>query len=270
MAFINYATRNLAIKVVYYGPGLSGKTTNLRQIFYKLDPAARGEFICLETETERTLFFDLLPIKAGLIDDFWVHFQLLTVPGQVFYEASRKSVLKGADGIIFVADSQIPLLDANLDSFDSMRKNLLEHNLDLNFIPLVLQYNKRDLPNLIPVETFNSLLNPRRVPFVEASAINGIGVFETLREIAKLTIPLVKRKLAEEKRPEEKEEMEQRIGEEIKEKPAEEEVEYVTYPSAEMEELPLTKIKIKSQKLIEAEIERLSQEFISKSKDSPK
>ena len=203
MAFVNYATKNLAIKIVYYGPGLSGKTTNLR--LHLLQAGRRltaGDFICLETETERTFFFDLLPIKAGLIGEFKVHFQLMTVPGQAFYEASRKSVLKGADGIVFVADSQIPLLDANLENFDGLRRNCLEHNIDLNQIPLVFQYNKRDLNYLIPVETFNNLLNPRRLPFVEAAAINGVGVFETLREIAKLTVPVVREKILGEKRRE--------------------------------------------------------------------
>jgi signal recognition particle receptor subunit beta len=195
MAFVNYTTKSIAIKVVYYGPGLSGKTTNLRYIYSKLDDGSRGDLLCLETPIERTLFFDLLPIKAGMIHDFQIHFQLMTVPGQVFYGASRKSVLKGADGIVFVADSQIPLLDANLENFDGLRKNLLEFNVDLNFIPLIFQYNKRDLDNLIPVETFNSLLNPLKLPYVEASAVNGVGVFETLKEIAKLTIPYVREKV---------------------------------------------------------------------------
>jgi len=195
MAFVNYTTKSIAIKVVYYGPGLSGKTTNLRYIYSKLDDGSRGDLLCLETPIERTLFFDLLPIKAGMIRDFQIHFQLMTVPGQVFYGASRKSVLKGADGIVFVADSQVPLLDANLESFDGLRKNLLEFNVDLNFIPLIFQYNKRDLDNLIPVETFNSLFNPLKLPYIESSAINGIGVFETLKEIAKLTIPYVKEKV---------------------------------------------------------------------------
>jgi signal recognition particle receptor subunit beta len=199
MAFVNYTTKSIAIKVVYYGPGLSGKTTNLRYIYSKLDDGSRGDLLCLETPIERTLFFDLLPIKAGMIHDFQIHFQLMTVPGQVFYGASRKSVLKGADGIVFVADSQIPLLDANLENFDGLRKNLLEFNVDLNFIPLIFQYNKRDLDNLVPVETFNSLLNPLKLPYIEASAVNGIGVFETLKEIAKLTIPYVKEKVFGEK-----------------------------------------------------------------------
>ena len=195
MAFINYTSKKIAVKIVYYGPGLCGKTTNLRYIFSKIDPSSRGDFICLETDAERTYFFDLLPIKAGLIGDFQVHFSLMTVPGQVFYEASRRSVLKGADGIVFVADSQVPLLDSNLECFDGMRKNLMDHQLDLNTIPLVYQYNKRDLDNLIPLETFNNLLNPNLRPFIEASAINGIGVFETLKEIAKISIPAIKERL---------------------------------------------------------------------------
>jgi signal recognition particle receptor subunit beta len=195
MPFINYAAKTIAIKIVYYGPGLSGKTTNLRYIYYKLDSASRGEFVSLETETDRTYFFDLLPIRAGMIGDFKVHFQLISAPGQVFYEASRKSVLRGADGIVFVADSQIPLLDANLESFDGLRRNCLQNDIDLVKIPLVFQYNKRDLGYLIPVETFNNLLNPRHAPWVEAVAINGVGVFETLREISKLTVPIVRDKL---------------------------------------------------------------------------
>ena len=195
MPFINYATKTIAIKIVYYGPGLSGKTTNLRFIFYKLDSASRGDLVCLETEADRTYFFDLLPIRAGMIGEFKVHFQLISVPGQVFYEASRKSVLRGADGIVFVADSQIPLLDANLESFDGLRRNCLQQDIDLMRIPLVFQYNKRDLQYLIPVETFNNLLNPRRSPWMEAVAINGVGVFETLREISKLTVPVVRERL---------------------------------------------------------------------------
>ena len=267
MAFVNYATKNLAIKIVYYGPGLSGKTTNLRFIYFKLDASYRGEFICLETETERTFFFDLLPIKAGLIGEFKVHFQLMTVPGQAFYEASRKSVLKGADGIIFVADSQIPLLDANLENFDGLRRNCLEHNIDLNQIPLVFQYNKRDLNYLIPVETFNNLLNPRRLPFVEAAAINGVGVFETLREISKLTVPVVREKVLGEKRKEitKAELHEERLEEatERRELPKED-VEFVT--PAQASPFQVTKIKMKSQKEIEQELEKISKEFGTKAK----
>lgn len=195
MAFVNFPGKKIAVKIVYYGPGLSGKTTNLKYIFSRIDPRSRGDFICLETDAERTYFFDLLPIKAGLIRDFQVQFSLMTVPGQVFYEASRRSALKGVDGVVFVADSQVPLLDSNLESFDGMRNNLLSHDLDLPTLPLVFQYNKRDLDHLIPIETFNHLLNPHKRPFVEASAINGKGVFETLKEIAKATIPAVKSKV---------------------------------------------------------------------------
>lgn len=275
MAFVNYATKNVAIKVVYYGPGLSGKTTNLRYIYFKLDPTSRGEFICLETATERTFFFDLLPIKAGQLDDFRIHFQLMTVPGQVFYEASRKSVVKGADGIVFVADSQVALLDANIESFDYLRQNCLEHNMDLNDIPMVFQYNKRDLNNLIPIETFNNLLNPHRVPFVEASAINGVGVFETLKEISNLTVPYVKKKIFEVKEgeetdvegkeeaenvEEEKEKVELSSIEPKEEKKTDQKVEFVDTPSS----IQLKKIRIKDQADIDKEIQNLMKEFTSK------
>ncbi|MBC7349048.1 MAG: GTPase domain-containing protein [Candidatus Aminicenantes bacterium] len=281
MAYVNYVTKNIAIKIVYYGPGLSGKTTNLRYIYFKLEPAYRGELVCLETETERTFFFDLLPIRAGLIRDFKVHFQLLTVPGQVFYEASRKSVLKGADGIVFVADSQLPLLDANLESFDGLRRNCLEHNIDLNRIPLVFQYNKRDLPNLIPVETLNRLLNHRNAPFIEAEAINGRGVLETLKEIARLTVPVVRERVFGEK--EKKEEIPVNEGQEfapaeIITSPAQVEAAVATasrkkaprkQPEVKIDfvrpgdetPFPTTKIKVQSIEDIEQEIERLSKEF---------
>lgn len=263
MAFVNYTTKSLAIKLVYYGPGLSGKTTNLRYIYSKMDEDSRGDLLCLETPIERTIFFDLLPIKAGMINGFQIHFQLMTVPGQVFYGASRKSVLKGADGLIFVADSQIPLLDANLENFDGLRKNLLEHNVDLNYIPMVFQYNKRDLDNLIPVETFNSLLNPLKLPFFECSAINGIGVFETLKEISKLTVPYIREKVFGEKREPvvEKVEEQKRAAEAaLQEKKAEkEDFEFVM----EKEDSPirLTKIKFKTHTDIEKEVEKLALEF---------
>lgn len=272
MAFINYVTRNLAVKIVYYGPGLSGKTTNLRYIYYKLDPASRGDLICMETETERTYFFDLLPIRAGMIGDFKVHFQLMTVPGQVFYEASRKSVLRGADGIVFVADSQIPLLDANLESFDSLRQNFQEQNIDFDRIPLVFQYNKRDLDNLIPVETFNKLLNPKNFPYVEAAAINGVGVFETLKEIAKLAIPPVKEKVLGDKVKFETKELPQEFSEEKVEEPVplektkkKEEIEFV--PPKAAAPVKFTKLKMKTLEEIEEEIEKLSKEFTDKGID---
>ena len=247
MAFINYTNKKIAIKIVYYGPGLSGKTTNLKYIFTKIDPQSRGDFICLETDAERTYFFDLLPIKAGLIGDFQAHFSLMTVPGQVFYEASRRSVLKGADGVVFVADSQVPLLDSNLESFDGMRKNLLAFDLDLNTIPLVFQYNKRDLDNLLPLETFNNLLNPNGRPFVEASAINGAGVFETLREIAKVSVPLVKEKV---------------MGEEKKESAVTEDgksgVEFIS--NTELAPIQMTKLKLETRDEVDKSVEKLTRE----------
>ncbi len=260
MAFVNYATGKLAIKIVYYGPGLSGKTTNLRYIYTNMDVDFRGELICLETDTERTLFFDLLPIKAGIIDDFKIHLQLMTVPGQVFYEASRRSVLKGVDGIVFVADSQIPLLDANLESFDGLRRHLLEYDVELSSIPLVLQYNKRDLDNLIPVETFNNLLNPSGFPYIESCAIKGEGVFETLKEITRLAIPLVKEKISKDDRRVRAGDR-QRLKKDKKiEKPGvSEEVKFV----AKSEAVPLrvTKVKFKSQEDIEKELENLAKDF---------
>jgi len=257
MAFINYTTKKLAIKIVYYGPGLSGKTTNLRYIYSKVESDSRGDLLCLETPMERTIFFDLLPIKAGLIHEFKTHFMLMTVPGQVFYEASRKSVLKGADGIVFIADSQIPLVDANLENFDGMRKNLEEYNVDLNLIPLVFQYNKRDLENLIPVETFNNLLNPKRLPYIESSAINGDGVFETLKEIAKLSVPFVKEKVFGEKRRVEEEKVVE-VKKEEEKKPIEFVAEKTVSP------IRMTKVEFKTQKDIETEVEKLAKEFTEK------
>jgi hypothetical protein len=266
MAFVNYTTGNLAIKIVYYGPGLSGKTTNLRYIYTNMDSDFRGELICMETDTERTLFFDLLPIKAGVINDFKIHLQLMTVPGQVFYEASRKSVLKGADGIVFVADSQIPLLDANLESFDGLRRNLLEYDVDLNFIPLVFQYNKRDLDNLIPVETFNNLLNPGGLPYIESCAVKGEGVFETLKEITKLAIPVVKEKiLKEERRLVGRDRMKMKREEEEKKEPAKKEV--IQFAAKkEVTPVRVTKVKFKDIKDIEEELEKLAKDFTSQDK----
>ncbi len=266
MSFINYATKTIAIKIVYYGPGLSGKTTNLRYIYYKLDNACRGELVCLETEAERTYFFDLLPIRAGMIGDFKVHFQLVTVPGQVFYEASRKSVLRGADGIIFVADSQIPLLDANLENFDGLRRNCLQHDIDLMKIPLVFQYNKRDLNYLIPVETFNNLLNPRRCPSIEAVAVNGVGVFETLREISKLTVPLVREKLLGEKPRDDHDDsqLSARDIDDLKEQGPEAGGAAGPGAPAAPPSRPMTRVKVKAGKDIEDELDKLSKEFVEK------
>jgi signal recognition particle receptor subunit beta len=266
MSFINHITRQVAIKIVYYGPGLSGKTTNLRFVYFKLDPSSRGDLVCLETDTERTYFFDLLPIRAGLIGDYKVHFQLMTVPGQIFYEASRKNVLRGADGVVFVADSQIPLLDANLESFDNLRRNLLSLKVDINTVPLVFQYNKRDLEDLIPVETFNQLLNPQSLPYVEASAINGIGVFETLKEVARLTVPAVKEQvLGVSNGEEEKAAAESSAQEALKEATQkEEEVEFVT-PEEDVD-TQMRKMKLRTLSEVELELDRLSREFLEKPK----
>ncbi len=189
MVFFNYATMQMAAKIVYYGPGLCGKTTNLQHVYSKTSPQSRGEMVSLETETDRTLFFDLLPIDVGVIGGFKTRLQLYTVPGQVFYNTTRKLVLKGADGIVFVADSQEPMLDANVQSMKNLRANLEELSLSLDDIPLVIQLNKRDLPNVLSKETLETHLNPqRRWPTVESSAVKGEGVFETLKLISKLTL----------------------------------------------------------------------------------
>ncbi|TYB33596.1 MAG: gliding-motility protein MglA, partial [Flexistipes sinusarabici] len=185
MPFINYSTKELNCKIVYYGPGLCGKTTNLQYIYNKTDEKSKGKMISLATETERTLFFDFMPLKLGEIKGFKVRFHLYTVPGQVFYNASRKLILKGADGIVFVADSQVERMDANLDSFDNLRDNLQEYGYNLDRIPLVLQYNKRDLPDIIPVSELEKALNYRNIKSYEAVAVQGKGVFDTLKGVAK-------------------------------------------------------------------------------------
>jgi len=189
MVFFNYATMQMAAKIVYYGPGLCGKTTNLHVIYGRTAPTARGEMVSLETETDRTLFFDLLPIDVGVIGGFKTRLQLYTVPGQVFYNTTRKLVLKGVDGIVFVADSQRPMLEPNKESFRNLRENLAEIGLSVDDVPLVLQYNKRDLSSILSVEELGAALNPEgRYESFEASAANGTGVFETLKGISKLTL----------------------------------------------------------------------------------
>jgi small GTP-binding protein len=194
MVFFNYATMQMAAKIVYYGPGLCGKTTNLQQIYQKTSNKSRGEMVSLETETDRTLFFDLLPLDVGNIAGFKTRFQLYTVPGQVFYNSTRKLVLRGVDGIVFVADSQSPMLDANIESFSNLKANLAELGLNVDEIPLVFQFNKRDLKNILPVEDMNRHLNVRGVPFFEASALQGNGVFETLKGISKATLIMLRRR----------------------------------------------------------------------------
>jgi len=196
MVFFNWATMQMAAKIVYYGPGLCGKTSNLSFIYAKTAPNSRGEMVSLETESDRTLFFDLLPIEVGTIGGFKTRLQLYTVPGQVFYNTTRKLVLKGVDGLVFVADSQRPMREANIESFESLIDNLKELDIDLEELPLVLQYNKRDLKNILAVEELNSDLNPNRTyPFYESEAINGVGVFETLKEITKLTLKKLRRRM---------------------------------------------------------------------------
>ena len=189
MVFFNYATMQMAAKIVYYGPGLCGKTTNLHVIYGRTAPTARGEMVSLETETDRTLFFDLLPIDVGVIGGFKTRLQLYTVPGQVFYNTTRKLVLKGVDGIVFVADSQRPMLEPNKESFRNLRENLAEIGVRVEEVPLVLQYNKRDLANILSVEELGAALNPDGLfESFESSAANGTGVFETLKGISKLTL----------------------------------------------------------------------------------
>ncbi len=185
MSFINYSAREINCKLVYYGPGLCGKTTNLQFIYNKTRPESKGKMISLATETERTLFFDFLPLSLGEIRGFKTRFHLYTVPGQVFYDASRKLILKGVDGVCFVADSQLERMEANIESLDNLRFNLEEQGYDLDKIPYVIQYNKRDLPSAVPVEELRRTLNTNGVPDFEASAVTGEGVFDTLKALAK-------------------------------------------------------------------------------------
>jgi signal recognition particle receptor subunit beta len=193
MSFINYSSREINCKIVFYGPGLCGKTTNLQWIYKKTNPDSKGKMISLATETERTLFFDFLPLALGEIRGFKTRFHLYTVPGQVFYDASRKLILKGVDGVVFVADSQIERMEANIESIENLRVNLTEQGYDLIKIPFVVQYNKRDLPNVVPVEEMRTALNQRSVPDFEAVATEGAGVFDTLKAIAKQVIMELKK-----------------------------------------------------------------------------
>jgi len=185
VTFINYASREINCKIVYYGPGLGGKTTNLQFIYSKTAPEAKGKMISLATEADRTLFFDFLPLDLGSIRGFTTRFHLYTVPGQVFYDASRKLILKGVDGVAFVADSQEERMDANIESIRNLDENLREQGFDLQTIPYVLQFNKRDLPSALPVDVMYRALNFKREPTFEAVASEGIGVFDTLKAVAK-------------------------------------------------------------------------------------
>jgi hypothetical protein len=186
MTFINLMAREINCKIVYYGPGLCGKTTNLQIIYDRTKPDAKGKMVSLATETDRTLFFDFLPLELGEIRGFKTRFHLYTVPGQVFYDASRKLILKGVDGCVFVADSQIARADANEESLENLKENLDEYGLNLEEIPYVIQYNKRDLPGVMEIEEMRALLNPMHVPEFEAVASEGKGVFETLKAVARL------------------------------------------------------------------------------------
>jgi signal recognition particle receptor subunit beta len=220
MSMINYASREINCKLVYYGPGLGGKTTNLEHVYQKVSPDTRGKMVSLATETERTLFFDFLPVDLGTIRGFKTRFHLYTVPGQVYYNASRKLILKGVDGVVFVADSQIERTEANIESMQNLYDNMAEYGYDLTKIPFVMQYNKRDLPNAAPVAELQSQLNPgwpvedparqkvvadpwhegdylveeidgmwiERAPYFESVAITGEGVFDTLRALAKTVL----------------------------------------------------------------------------------
>ena len=221
MSMINYASREINCKIVYYGPGLGGKTTNLEHVYGRVKPDTRGKLISLATETERTLFFDFLPVDLGTIRGFKTRFHLYTVPGQVYYNASRKLILKGVDGIVFVADSQIERMEANLEAMQNLYDNMLEYGYDLTGMPFVLQYNKRDLPNAAPLRELQLALNPgfevrdgqrqrtapdpyhagenlieqlatgewvERAPYFEAVAVTGEGVFDTLKAVSKMVL----------------------------------------------------------------------------------
>jgi signal recognition particle receptor subunit beta len=221
MSMINYASREINCKIVYYGPGLGGKTTNLEHVYGKVSPDTRGKLISLATETERTLFFDFLPVDLGTIRGFKTRFHLYTVPGQVYYNASRKLILKGVDGIVFVADSQMERMEANIEAMQNLYDNMAEYGYDLTKLPFVLQYNKRDLPNAAPIRELQAALNPgwevkdaskqrpmpdpnhpgehlveqlaggewlERAPYFEGVAVQGDGVFETLKAVSKMVL----------------------------------------------------------------------------------
>ena len=195
MSFLNYSTREINFKIVYYGPGLSGKTTNIKSIYNKIKLDSKGKLVSLATETERTLFFDFFPLDLGTIKGYKVKFHLYTVPGQIYYSSSRKLIIKGVDGVVFVADSQRERFEANIESINDMFENLKEYNIDFNTLPYVLQLNKRDLPNVTPANELIAALRRKNEPVVEAVALKGDGVVGTLKNISKLIMFDVKKKL---------------------------------------------------------------------------
>jgi mutual gliding-motility protein MglA len=194
MSFVNKMTKEINCKIVYYGAGLCGKTANLQYVFAATKPESRGKMISLETETERTLFFDFLPLDLGKIGEYKVRFHLYTVPGQVFYDASRKLILKGCDGIIFCVDSQEPRIEANIESLENLEQNLAAYNMSLATVPHVVQYNKRDMASALPVDQLRAQLNPHNAPDFEAVAKTGAGVFDTLKGLAKLVLTQLAKK----------------------------------------------------------------------------
>lgn len=196
MTYVNYAAKEINVKIVYYGPGLGGKTTNLQHIYERTAADLKGKLITLATETDRTLFFDFMPLDVGEIKGFKVRLHLYTVPGQVFYNASRKLILKGVDGVIMVCDSQRERMDANIESIRNLKTNLKENGYNLMDLPYVLQLNKRDLPNIVPLEEMKAHLVVKSEPVIEAVATQGVGVFATLKTISKLTLLDLKKKIA--------------------------------------------------------------------------
>lgn len=188
MSFVNYNSKEINCKIVYFGPSMSGKTTNLQYIYSATHPDGKGKMISLQTDNERTLFFDFLPLALGTLRGFRIRFHLYTVPGQSYYDASRRLILRGVDGIVLVSDSQVTRMEANLESFATLRQNLEEQGYEIDNIPLVYQYNKRDLPNVCPVAEMEKVLNPRGLPSFEAVASNGDGVLETLKGLSKLIL----------------------------------------------------------------------------------
>lgn len=193
MSFINHAGREICFKIVYYGPGLCGKTTNVQHIYDRTAAGSKGSLLSLKTDSERTLFFDFLPLDLGSFGGYRTRLMLYTVPGQIFYQASRKLILRGLDGVVFVADSQEARLEADIESMEDLHANLADHGMSLDEVPLVLQYNKRDLPAIVPVEELRAALNPRGAPEILAAAASGTGVFDTLKAVGRLVLKRMQR-----------------------------------------------------------------------------